>query len=192
MKKFILYIIILSVVSVASCRQDYVPKPRGYMKVEYPEKEYTEFDTTAPFSFEYPVYAEIVPDTSPNAEKYWYNIKFPPFDATIYLSYKDVNNNLNEFVEDSRTLAYKHTIKAEAIDESLIHQPEKDVYGILYDFSGNTATSLQFFVSDSSRHFLRGSLYFNTTPEKDSLAPVVSFLREDILHLLDSFEWEKE
>ena len=162
------------------------------MKVEYPERSYTQFDTNAPFSFAYPEYAEVVQDTSPNAEKYWYNIIFQPFDATIYLSYKKVQNNLDEFFEDSRTLAYRHTIKAEAIDESVIRQPEDNVYGLLYDLSGNTASSLQFFVTDSSDHFLRGSLYFNTTPKKDSLAPIVKFIRKDVVHMLETFEWEKE
>lgn len=192
MKNIIYSILIVISVSFLSCKEDYVPRPRGFMKVEYPERSYTQFDTNAPFSFAYPEYAEVVQDTSPNAEKYWYNIIFQPFDATIYLSYKKVQNNLDEFIEDSRTLAYKHTIKAEAIDESVIRQPEDNVYGLLYDLSGNTASSLQFFVTDSSDHFLRGSLYFNTTPKKDSLAPIVKFIRKDVVHMLETFEWEKE
>lgn len=188
--KNIIYIFLIITFAHVSCKENYVPKPRGFMKVEYPERAYTLFDTNAPFSYEYPVYAKVLPDTSPNAEKYWYNIYFSPFDATIYLSYKDINDNLENFIEDTRTLAYKHTIKAEAIEENLIYQPEKNVYGILYDLSGNTASSLQFFITDSTDHFLRGSLYFNTTPKKDSLAPVVQFIRKDVLHMLKSFEWQ--
>lgn len=182
---------IAAIIIFTACRENYTPKPRGFMKVEYPTKLYTRFDDDAPFAFDYPEYARVVPDTSPNAEKYWYNIEFPVFDGTIYLSYKEVDNNLQTFIEDSRTLAYKHTIKAEAIDESLIKRPEAKVYGLLYDFSGNTATSLQFFLTDSTRHFLRGSLYFNTTPRKDSLAPVISFIREDVIHMIESFEWKE-
>ncbi|MFW5644981.1 MAG: gliding motility lipoprotein GldD [Bacteroidota bacterium] len=191
MKNITWSIIFVLSISFFSCREDYIPKPRGYMKVEYPEKSYTFFDTNAPFRFAYPEYAQVLPDTSPNAEKYWYNIVFQSFDATIYLSYKNVQNNLEEYIEDTRTLAYKHTIKAEAIEESIIRQPDDQVYGLLYDLSGNTASSLQFFVTDSSDHFLRGSLYFNTTPEKDSLAPVVKFIRKDVIHMLETFEWEK-
>ena len=191
MKNLLYSLIIVLIISFLSCRENNVPKPRGFMKIEYPDKSYALFDTNAPFRFEYPEYAKVVPDTSPSAEKYWYNLVFKPFDATIYLSYKKVQNNLDDFIEDSRTLVYKHSIKAEAIDERIIRQPENEVYGLLYDLSGNTASSLQFFVTDSSQHFLRGSLYFNTTPKKDSLAPIIQFIRKDVIHMLETFKWRK-
>ena len=162
------------------------------MKVEYPEKEYQKFESDAPFSFSYPRYAMVLPDTSPNAEPWWYNLVFPSFDGTIYLSYKYVRGNLPDYIEDSRTLAYKHSIKAEAIDESLISRPDVPLYGIIYDLKGNTASSLQFFLTDSSKHFLRGSLYFNTSPNKESLAPVIRFLRKDLEVLIESFEWKEK
>ncbi len=190
MRNILLFILVLFIAGTIACREDYTPKPRGFMKVEYPTKIYKTFKSDAPFSFDYPEYARVVPDTSLNAEKYWYNIEFPVFDGTIYLSYKQVHNDLSAFVEDSRNLAYKHTIKAEAIDESIINNPQDKVYGLLYDFSGNTATSLQFFLTDSSRNFLRGSLYFNTTPQKDSLAPIIAFIREDVIQMIDSFKWK--
>lgn len=174
-----------------SCREPAVPKPRDFIRVTYPEKKYRAFDTSAPYSFIYPEYANMVPDSSPGAEPYWYNLEFPSLKGTIYLSYKKINGNPGAFIEDSRKLVYKHTIKAEAIDETLINEPSKKVYGILYDLKGNTASSVQFFVTDSSRHFLRGSLYFNAQPDKDSLAPVVRFVRQDILVLLESLEWKK-
>jgi len=187
MKKIIF--IVFPILFLVSCNTDYTPKPRGYMKIDYPEKNYLRFDEGAPFSFNYPEYARMDKDTSDNAEPWWYNIFFPSFDATIYLSYKEVNDNVNLFIEDSRTLAYKHTIKAESIDESLIYLPERNLYGIIYDLKGNTASSLQFFLTDSSANFLRGSLYFNTSPEKDSLAPIVSFIRIDLEELINSFQW---
>lgn len=190
MKKIHIFFFTIILTASTACKEDYTPKPRGFMKVEYPPKIYTRFETDAPFSFDYPEYARVVSDTSLNTEKYWYNIEFPVFDGTIYLSYKSVNDNLSAFIQDSRTLAYKHTIKAEAIEESIINKTKERVYGLLYDFSGNTATSLQFFLTDSSRHFLRGSLYFNTTPQKDSLAPIIGFIREDVLQMIESFEWE--
>jgi gliding motility-associated lipoprotein GldD len=189
-KKMLIFFFSAILTAFSACKEDYTPKPRGFMKVEYPPKIYTRFETDAPFSFDYPEYARVVSDTSLNTEKYWYNIEFPVFDGTIYLSYKSVNDNISAFIEDSRTLAYKHTIKAEAIEESIISKPTERVYGLLYDFSGNTATSLQFFLTDSSRHFLRGSLYFNTTPRKDSLAPIIGFIREDVLQMIESFEWK--
>lgn len=185
-------IVLLLIMILTACKQDYTPKPRGFMKLEYPAKIYRSFDTTAPFTFDYPEYAEVIPDTSPNAEKFWYNIEFPSFSGTIYLSYKNLNNNLGQYTEDSRVLAYKHSIKAEAIEERLISRPGNSVYGLLYDLTGNTASSLQFYVTDSVTHFLRGSLYFNTTPQKDSLAPVVRFIREDVLHMIETLQWNDE
>ncbi len=173
-----------------SCHESYTPKPRGYLRVKYPEKQYHSFDTNAPFSFMYPVYAQVIPDTNANAEPYWYNILFPGLNATIFLSYKPVKKNLQKYIEDSRTLVYKHTIKAEAINESLIRDDSSHVYGIMYDLKGNTASSLQFFVTDSTRHFLRGSLYFNVEPNKDSLAPVIAFIRQDVVHLINTLQWK--
>lgn len=184
--------LIIILLLTLSCKQHHTPLPRGYMKVDFPVKTYQQSETSAPFSFEYPGYAKLIPDTSENAEKFWYNLHFPVFDGTIYISYKEVQNNLESFVADSRKLAYKHSIKAETIEESIINRKEAGVYGILYDLSGNTASSIQFFLTDSSRHFLRGSLYFNATPEKDSLAPVIEFVREDVLHLIETFNWNQK
>lgn len=191
-KKGTVFVSILTlIITLASCHEAYTPKPKGYLRVFYPKRSYQKFDTNAPFTFEYPSYAEIVPDTAADAEPYWYNILFPSLNATIYLSYKRVNKNLQDYIQDSRSLVYKHTIKAEAIDESLIRDNKRQVYGILYDLKGNTASSLQFFVTDSTRNFLRGSLYFNSEPNKDSLAPVIRFIRKDVQHLINTLHWKQ-
>jgi len=107
----------------------------------------------------------------------------------IHLSYKTIHNNFNELMEDSRRLAYKHTIKADAINEQMFIDDEKHVFGILYDIQGDAASSIQFFATDSTTHFLRGSLYFNVIPNKDSLAPVVSFVKKDIIKLMETLSW---
>ncbi len=190
-KGVVLLFTLLMIVVFWSCHETYTPKAKGYLRVKYPDKSYRPFDTTAPFTFEYPVYANMVKDTAKHTEPFWYNIEFPSLNATIYLSYKPVKNNLQDFIEDSRTLAYKHSIKAEAINESLIRNDSSKVYGILYDLKGNTASSLQFFVTDSSRNFLRGSLYFNAEPNKDSLSPVINFIRQDVIHLLNTLRWKQ-
>jgi len=130
-----------------------------------------------------------VKDTDRGAEPCWINIEFPDYKGNIHISYKKIDNNLNALIEDSYTLAYKHTVKAEAIVERLIKKPEHDVFGILYNIDGPAASSVQFFLTDSSRHYLRGALYFKTTINKDSLAPVIDFFREDIIHFIDSFKW---
>ena len=173
-----------------SCQRSYTPKPRGFLRVDFPAREYVLFDSVCPYTFEYPSYGKIVPDTDYITEPCWINIDFPDFDGIIHISYKEVNQNLNDFIEDSRTLTYKHTIKADAIKETVYTNPELKVHGILYDIKGNAASSIQFYLTDSNAHFLRGSLYFNVQPDKDSLAPVISFFREDIIHLMESFAWK--
>ena len=184
---------ILIAVSIATiaCKNNYTPKPRGYYRINLPDRAYQTFDTTYPYRFQYPKYATIQSDTSANAEKYWINIVFPQFNGQVYLSYKEINNNLYELTEDSRKLAYKHTIKADAINERMFYNEESKVLGVLFDIKGNAASPMQFYATDSIRHFIRGSLYFNVVPNQDSLAPVISFVRDDIMHLMKTIQWNQ-
>lgn len=176
---------------LAGCEQNYLPKPRGYFRIDLPEKQYMLFDSTYPYSFEYPSYARIVPDSRPSSEPFWMNIDYPGLKGTLHISYKKVNGNLVEYLEDARTFVVKHIPKADAIDDSLIYRPDKKVYGLIYYIDGAGAASpCQFFVTDSSDHFLRGALYFNTSPNNDSLAPVINFIEEDIRHMISTFKWE--
>lgn len=181
---------LLLMLFILACQPSYTPKPRGFLRIDFPAKEYVLFDSVCPYTFEYPSYGKIVPDTDYITEPCWINIDFPDFNGTIHISYKEVNQNLNDFIEDSRELTYKHTIKADAIKETVYTNPELEVHGILYDIKGNAASSIQFYLTDSNAHFLRGSLYFNVQPDKDSLAPVISFFREDIIHMVESFAWK--
>lgn len=176
--------------ALTACHHSYAPKPRGYMRIDMPDKRYRAFDTTFPYSFEIPVYSKILPDTDQNTEPYWINIFFPKFGGTIHISYKSVHGNLGKFTEDSRTLAYKHTIKADAIRETVYSNDSAKVYGLLYEIRGNAASSLQFYATDSTEHFIRGSLYFNVEPNKDSLAPVISFFKDDVVHLMETIRWK--
>lgn len=188
---FISIYFFLLLLSLTSCNEDYSPKPRGYFRIDLPEKQYESFDTTYPYTFEYPVYAKVVPDTRSTSEPYWINIDFPQFRGQIYISYKPVRGNLNEYLEDARTFVVKHIPKAEAIDDTLIYRPEDRVFGLIYYIRGSQAASpCQFFMTDSSAHFLRGALYFNVEPNNDSLAPVLSFIEEDIRHLVNTFRWK--
>lgn len=181
---------ILLLLLFLGCQPSYTPKPRGFLRVEFPARNYVLFDSVCPYTFEYPSYGKIVRDTDYISEPCWINIEFPEFDGKIHISYKEVDQNLNDFIEDSRSLTYKHTIKADAIQETVYTNPELEVHGILYDIKGNAASSIQFYLTDSNAHFLRGALYFNVQPDKDSLAPVISFFREDIIHLVESFAWK--
>ena len=176
-------------VLIFGCQKQFTPKPRGYMRIDFPKKEYQLFDTIFPYKFEYPIYGRITHRNPENSEPYWIDIEFPKYEGKIHISYKSINNNLIELIEDSRTFVYKHTIKAKSINEIPIVKEDKNVYGILYEMKGNTASSIQFFVTDSLDRFLRGALYFYTQPNIDSLAPVISFFKKDIDHLLHTFEW---
>jgi gliding motility-associated lipoprotein GldD len=174
-----------------SCGNSSTPKPRGYLRIDFPEKEYRVFNQPSfPYSFQYPVYGKVVDDNSRIAEKYWVNVDFPSYKARIHISYKDARGRLDSLIEDSRTLAYKHAVKADAITEKLYTNPDTRVYGILYNLKGNTASSWQFFVTDSLKHFLRGALYFTVPPNKDSLAPVIDFFGKDLIKLMETVEWK--
>lgn len=183
-------IVAVMLILLSSCDRSYTPKPIGYIKVHYPEKSYVLFDKADPFSFEYPAYAIVMDDQKKNSEPYWYNIFYPEYNSTIHLSYKEVDHNINDFIEDSRTLVYKHTSRADGIDEMPFTDTINRRYGIMYKLKGNVASSIQFFVTDNTNHFLRGSLYFNTSPNRDSLNPIINFVQEDIEHLIQTIVWK--
>jgi len=178
--------------TTGACDNDYTPKPRGYFRIDLPQHGYRKFDTVFPFTFEYPVYATLMPDNSKMAEPYWINIRYNPFHATLHLSYKFVRGNLSQYLEDSRTLVNKHIQKASAITQREFTNPDQRVFGLVYDIRGSdAASSYQFYVTDSLSEFVRGALYFNLVPNNDSLAPVIDFLKEDIDHLIGTFKWKK-
>jgi gliding motility-associated lipoprotein GldD len=189
LKRIIIVYLVFQSIIIACSNDNGVPKPYGYYRIDLPEKKYTIYKSNLPYSFEKPVYGVIKPDTDKNAEHYWINIEFPEYKGKIHLSYKRINKNLNEYIEDSRKLAYKHSQKADAIDEQKFIIDSNHVYGILYDIKGNAASSVQFFVTDSNRNFLRGALYFSATPNKDSLAPVIEFFKKDVIQLINSLKW---
>jgi gliding motility-associated lipoprotein GldD len=187
-----LIILLTAIIGMASsCRKHYTPRPRGYPRIDAPVHAYIQYKTNCPFSFEYPVYAVIKRDSSRNAEPCWLNIEYPVFKAKIYLSYKTINNNLPTLLEDSRSFVYSHVTMADAIDEKAISCPNHKVFGILYDLKGNAASSFQFFATDSLNHFIRASLYFNNKPNYDSLTPIIAFIRQDMVHLVETLQWSK-
>lgn len=177
--------------SLTSCGETYIPKPYGYFRVDLPAHSYRTIDTLGlPYQFDLATNAVII-NRSTATEKYWIDIYYPNLDASVYCSYKPIHNNLMDLLEDTRKIVYKHTIKADGIDEKVFHHDENKVFGILYDLKGNTASSLQFIVTDSTRHFFRAALYFNKVPNKDSIAPMANYIREDMVRLMESFRWRK-
>lgn len=168
------------------------PKPKGYFRIALPEKKFQTYNESCPFTFEYPVYSKIENEDSPLAQPCWININYTNFHAKLHLSYKHVNNNLTDYLEESRKLAIQHQVKANAMRESPIINPKAKVYGLIYEFGGNTASSIQFYLTDSSTHFMRGALYFFAPPNSDSIAPAYQFLKKDIYHFIETLEWRKD
>lgn len=184
-----IYFILLILLAFA-CKKEYVPKPHGYFRIDFPKKEYTTTNNSTPYSFEYPTYSKLLNDTSGIAEPYWINIEIPQNKAKIHLSYKPVIKNLQTLTEDSRDLAYKHAIKAIAINEKTYLNYDKKVFGTIYEIKGNAASPFQFHLTDSINHFVRGSFYISEIPNYDSLKPVIDFFKQDIDHLIETFNWK--
>ncbi|HYE53736.1 MAG TPA: hypothetical protein VD996_02800 [Chitinophagaceae bacterium] len=178
----------------AACNSDYTPRPRGYFRIPLPQHKYQVFDMPGyPYTFEYPVYATIVKDTTFFEEKaenpYWINIDFPAFAGRVYISYKQIAGNFEKLREDAYQMTYKHTQKATSIEDSVIQTP-LGIGGVFFNVGGNAATGRQFYLTDTNRHFLRGALYFDTTPNADSLRDVNNFLQHDLDHLINTFKWK--
>lgn len=196
MRKNIFYCSLLFVFLFYSCNSDYTFKRRGYFKIELPAKAYQKFDQPGyPYSFEYPVYASIVKDSTffeaQPENPWWINIDFPRFGGRIYFSYKEIGKNkLDTLVNDAFEMAYKqHTRKASSIEPVGFVTPNK-ISGVYFTLTGNTATANQFFLTDSVKHFLRGALYFGATPNEDSISVVNDFLRVDMEHLINTLKWK--
>jgi gliding motility-associated lipoprotein GldD len=202
-----------SVILNTSCNSNYTSRKKGYFKIDFPERSYVLFDDPSfPYSFEYPAYAKIVTDSTyfdSNPENpYWRNVDFPQFNARIFLSYKNIGgkalykvkqadgsyrdslglNQFDKMVNDAFNLTNKNEAVATSIKDSVFRTPN-GVTGVYFRVGGNAATAKQFFMSDTSRHFIRGALYFDTTPNADSLKPVQDFLQADIDHLINTFRW---
>lgn len=188
-------IIILAILFFSACSEEGMPRPKGYFRIDFPEKKYQAFGADCPLTFEYPVYSlvEQMPVKSEDGkarEKCRFNISFPIQKARLHFSLFEADKDLSQMIEETRKLAYKHVVKASAIEELDIYDPSKKLYGTVYEIGGNTASNIQFYATDSAQHFLRGSLYFWASPNADSLAPVLSYIRADIKHLISTLEWK--
>ncbi|MFN7280883.1 MAG: hypothetical protein ACK5VH_12045 [bacterium] len=212
MYKF-LFCAIFLLTAICSCNRPYTPKPRGYFRIDFPERSYVEFNEQSfPYRFDYPAYGRIVRDSSmfDGAEKnpFWINIDFPGFNGRIYLSYKAIGgsssykvkrgekyidsvamNTFDGLVDEAYRMTFKHTTKASGISDSLF-RTANGVSGAYFRVEGNAATARQFYVTDSTRHFLRGALYFDSTPNEDSLSVVNAFLEADMRHLIETLRWQ--
>ncbi len=179
---------LLYVLFSVSCSQEYTPKPRGYFRIDFPEKSYKKINTSLPYSFEIADYSKIKIDSQGRGTD-WVNVTTPANNADLHITYVPLHDDLANHIEDSRDLVYDHTIKASAIEEQVFINEQKNVYGTVYYIEGNAASPMQFFLTDSNKNFIRGALYIREIPNIDSIKPVIDFLEPDIVHLIETTEW---
>lgn len=176
---------------LGACQREYLPKPIGYNRLILPEATYRSLPDTLPYTFEYSAHAQLLADTSGIRERYWIEIYYPQLQSNIHITYKAIKNNeqlLKEFMNDAYTLAAKHQIKAYAIDEAITKTPSGKT-AVVVELQGEVPSQMQFTITDSTRHFLRGALYFNTKVQNDSLRPAIEYMKKDIMHLINTFDW---
>lgn len=186
---------LISGLTLAACSGGtYTPKPHAYPREYYPEKSYRTFDAGAPFSFLVPAYTAVQKynEEDSQAHPYWYNIHYLPFNATLHVSYHAFADRaeFDRLFDDTRRLAYKHDIKAEEIEEIELFNETTGSSGVIYELKGNTATNLNFYISDGKKHFLRGALYFNARTEIDSIQPIFQFIKQDVIKMIETVRWK--
>jgi gliding motility-associated lipoprotein GldD len=173
------------------CENEYTPKPKGYNRIDLPKAKYQQLTEKHPYTFEYSAYAKILRDSSRLSEPHWINVYYPAHKANVQFTYKSLNNDpkvFNSLVEDARKLTSKHQIKAYSIEEAELKTPN-GLTAFVFELSGEVPSQFQFYVSDSSQHFLRGALYFRTATANDSLAPVIEYIKKDVVHMINTLKW---
>lgn len=178
-----------------SCGEDYVPKPKAFLRLEYPQAKYVDANLELPFAIEVNMLAtEVdVKQVQSGTESYGVNLEYPALKGTIFLTYKAVEgnkNNLLSFLRDAQNFTQKHTIKADEIPVTPYENSQRKVYGAFAEVKGDVASQAQFYVTDSVNHFLTGSLYFYAKPNYDSILPAANYLQKDIRHIMETIRWK--
>ena len=176
----------LGLALLCACQPDLQPKPRGDFRLDYPAPQYQTYQNPLGFGFERSAYAQVENDKQNN----WFKINYPQMKAKIYCTYLPIKGNLAALVQESEKMVYKHTIKASAIETKAFEDKTRHVSGKFYELKGQTASNIEFYITDGQKHFVTGSLYFKSRPKPDSLAPAISYLKTDMRHLIDTFNWK--
>lgn len=188
------YLVFFILILVISCAETPTPKPKGYLRLSYPKASYSATDLGIPFTFDKNKLAtEIGVKNMAGPDNYGINIEYSNLKGTIYLTYKNINEdskNLLEFLRDAQNFTQKHTVKADEITEQVYINDDRKVYGMFYEVGGNAASQSQFYVTDSVNHFLTGSLYFYAKPNYDSILPAAKYLEKDIKQIMESVSWK--
>lgn len=185
--RFFSVIVIMSLFLCVGCKDDPQPKPKAFLALEYPEPNYRRVDIGCPYSFEKNDLAEVTP--SRNNVPCWINLDYESMNGMIFITYQPVQNNLDSLLVDAQKLPLQHTIKADVIEGDIYTNQVNNTYGMFYEVDGDAASQAQFYLTDSTEHFLTGSAYFNRQPNFDSIVPAADYLKKDIRHLMESLEW---
>lgn len=191
MKKILIPLFALFVVG---CGNDPLPKPKAYLRLEYPKPTYKRVNLPVPFSYEQNTLAKPIASVTEKNEgdSYGVTIEYPSLKGTVYLTYNAVKeDNLKSLLRDAQNLTQKHTLKADEIQSDVFINPTKKVYGMFYEVGGNAASQSQFYATDSLNHFLSGSLYFYAKPNYDSIYPAAIYLKNDVKRIMESLEWKE-
>ena len=179
--------ILLFLIIFFGCKKDLLPKPKAYLSLTYPEKTYEDLKLNRPYSFKVSKMATII-----NEKNNWLSIKYPKLKASLDITYRPLKNNIRELLTEAEKLVFKHTAKADRIIPQDFINKEKRVFGSIYEITGNAASQIQFHVTDSTNNFIKGSLYFYAKPNYDSILPAVNYIKEDILHLIETLKWRHQ
>ncbi|WP_411893192.1 gliding motility lipoprotein GldD [Winogradskyella sp. A2] len=189
MKKIIIPLMTLLFIG---CGDEPLPKPKGYLRLQYPEAKYTKVNIPLPFTFDKNKTTSPVKNIKSSGAVKGIDIQYPSMKATIYLTYQKIrNNNLDSLLRDAQNLTQKHTIKADEIASNLFENKKSNTYGMLYEIGGDAASQSQFYLTDSINHFISGSLYFYAKPNYDSIYPASEYLKKDIERLMESLKWKE-
>lgn len=174
------------------CHQEYLPKPLGYNRLILPDHSYINLPDSLPYTFEYSIHAVLLADTSRIRENFWVEIYYPAIKSNVHITYKTIQSKklLKEFLDDSYTLTAKHQIKAYAINEVITRTPSGKT-AVIAELEGEVPSQFQFTITDSTKNFLRGALYFNTRVANDSLAPAIEYMKKDIMQMINTLEWKR-
>ncbi|SHG08866.1 protein involved in gliding motility GldD [Flavobacterium segetis] len=176
---------IVLVIVTSSCKEEVLPKPSSYLRLDYPEAKYADFENQCPYAFE--INSDAIVRKGKNCDL---TITYPKMKATIYLTYKPVNKNIDNLLRDAQKLTYEHVIKADDILEQPYLNPDKKVFGMFYQVEGNAATNSQFYATDSTKHFVTGSVYFYAKPNYDSIMPAASYIKNDMQRIMETLKWK--
>lgn len=198
--RYLLILLILWSCQVNTEQTNSLPRPKGFNRIVMPPAVFHPVEKGHPYQFEISKYAQVIPDTAEignkkkiwKAEPHWIYIYYPRWDAFIQITYKALGGDrkkMNALINDSYALAYKHQGKASGIQDYVMTTTDGRKAGLI-ELNGEVATSLQFFTTDSSKHFLRGAIYVKTATQNDSLAPIIQFLKQDAIHLVQTLRWQ--